>query len=642
MFSVRCVHQYDLRNRLTLSCGARGSCTGYQYDPDDNLTQATSGAGTVTQYHYDNLNRRSEIDYGVVSGNPTSKVTLTCDLGDRLTQAADSNSNGTVTRQYGSEFDLANGWDFVTKETTSQGSVSYGEPDAAGRRTTMTVTAGTTAEPTVTFGFDDAGKLTSVTRSGLTATKTFNDPAGRLKTLKLPNNLAVTYGYNRDSHVTSLSYGSLGTLTYGYDADGRRVSVSGSLASLPAPQPTQSFSFNPDNSLKTVGASAVTNDNDGDILCITGNICSPGNEFSYDELGHLQQWVANPYTVDYSYDALGRRYEKNGGGLTASCYVYDGLNVAATTACYPAGTIYSYLTGTGLDELFLVNDGSSNESFLRDPLDSTIALTDSSGTTILDQTTYDAYGNTTDSVPLQASPFEFTGRENDTTSISTGYYYSNLYFMRSRYYDPQLARFISRDPAGLAGGTNMYTYAGDDPVDFSDPMGTNFESALEGPGDVCSGCIGGFVGAYVSQGLAPLANMPGRDNDVPWFYDGSQNGGGLRDIEEVQFNHFYGRATLYDCCNATTSTGDPFNPNKISSAAMPRSLVPRRNLPVFVIVRDLDDPTTKPIVVKTNDVGGPALRGDRIIDLTPAAFRALGLNPKRITSFNAEVDVPLQ
>jgi YD repeat-containing protein len=232
MFSVRCVHQYDLRNRLTLSCGARGSCTGYQYDPDDNLTQATSGIGTVTQYQYDNLNRRSEIDYGVVSGNPTSKVTLTYDLGDRLTQAVDSNSNGTVTRQYGSGFDLANGWDFVTKETTSQGSVSYGEPDVAGRRTTMTVTAGTTAEPTVTFAFDDAGKLTSVTRSGLTATKTFNDPAGRLKTLKLPNNLAVTYGYDKDSHVTSLSYGSLGTLNYGYDADGRRVSVSGSLGQL--------------------------------------------------------------------------------------------------------------------------------------------------------------------------------------------------------------------------------------------------------------------------------------------------------------------------------------------------------------------------------------------------------------------------
>jgi RHS repeat-associated protein len=247
---------------------------------------------------------------------------------------------------------------------------------------------------------------------------------------------------------------------------------------LPAPQPTQSFSFNPDNSLKTVGASAVTNDNDGNILCIAGNICSPGNEFSYDERGHLQQWVANPYTVDYSYDALGRRYEKNVGGLTASCYVYDGLNVAATTACGPLGTIYSYLTGMGLDELFLVNNGSTNESFLRDPLDSTIALTDSSGTTILDQTTYDAFGNTTDSAPSQASPFEFTGRENDTTAASSGYYYSNLYFMRGRFYDPQLARFISRDPSGLSGGTNLYEYAGDDPVDLSDPTGTGFRPRM--------------------------------------------------------------------------------------------------------------------------------------------------------------------
>jgi hypothetical protein len=62
--------------------------------------------------------------------------------------------------------------------------------------------------------------------------------------------------------------------------------MSGSVASLPAPQPTQSFSFNPDNSLKTVGASAVTNDNDGNVLCIAGNICSPGTEFSYDERGY--------------------------------------------------------------------------------------------------------------------------------------------------------------------------------------------------------------------------------------------------------------------------------------------------------------------------------------------------------------------
>ena len=118
----------------------------------------------------------------------------------------------------------------------------------------------------------------------------------------------------------------------------------------------------------------------------------------------------------------------------------------------------------------MVNTGAANESLLRDALNSTIALTDSGGNPV-DYTHYDPYGNTTDTVPGSASPFEFTGRENDTTAISAGYYYSNLYFMRGRYYDPQIARFISRDPGGLAGGINMYTYAGDDPVDVGDATG---------------------------------------------------------------------------------------------------------------------------------------------------------------------------
>lgn len=123
--------------------------------------------------------------------------------------------------------------------------------------------------------------------------------------------------------------------------------------------------------------------------------------------------------------------------------------------------------GLGL-ELFMVSSGGTNESFLRDGLNSTIALTGSTGS-IQDQTTYGPYGNTTDSVPSSASGFEFTGRENDNTV-------GGLYYMRGRYYSPQLARFISRDPIGLAGGLNMYAYGGDDLVDFSDPTGTGGEA----------------------------------------------------------------------------------------------------------------------------------------------------------------------
>jgi RHS repeat-associated protein len=44
-------------------------------------------------------------------------------------------------------------------------------------------------------------------------------------------------------------------------------------------------------------------------------------------------------------------------------------------------------------------------------------------------------------------------------------------YMRNRYYDPSTGKFTQRDPAGLAGGLNLYGYAGGDAVNYSDPFG---------------------------------------------------------------------------------------------------------------------------------------------------------------------------
>ena len=369
--------------------------------------------------------------------------------------------------------------------------------------------------------------MTAVGQNLLTTVKAYGDPAGRLSSVTLPNGVVVSYGYDRNSNVTSLTYKTsggttLGTLTYGYDADDQRVSVGGSFARTNLPTTAQSLSYNPDNSLKTLGSVTVQNDDNGDITCM---VSSPCPQFSYDARGHLQQAGTGVAAVDFSYDALGRRNQLT-TAVTNTTYQYDGLNIAQTWFNGFTGQASTYLSGLGLDELFSFTfwNGvtNTNDSVLRDPLNSAVAVTDSSQA-LQDQYTYDPYGNTSDSGGSSANPFQFTGRENDG---------NGLYYMRGRYYAPAIGRFISRDPAGFAGGFNLYEYAGDDPVDFSDPTG---DWVAIGPGLGCGGdCYGawsgpdsiaiphGFVGVPSISQLAPIPNINGFD-----IQQGRQTNGGL-------------------------------------------------------------------------------------------------------------------
>jgi RHS repeat-associated protein len=64
------------------------------------------------------------------------------------------------------------------------------------------------------------------------------------------------------------------------------------------------------------------------------------------------------------------------------------------------------------------------------------------------------------------------GRNNWQGSLlESGQDKSGLQFRRNRYYDPQTGQFTQEDPIGLAGGLNLYGFAGGDPINFSDPFG---------------------------------------------------------------------------------------------------------------------------------------------------------------------------
>jgi RHS repeat-associated protein len=77
---------------------------------------------------------------------------------------------------------------------------------------------------------------------------------------------------------------------------------------------------------------------------------------------------------------------------------------------------------------------------------------------------YDAFGNILQETgPTWNRGFTYTGRER--------HYRSGLYYYRFRFYDPQTGRFITQDPAGVAGGPNLYAYVSNNPIMGIDPLG---------------------------------------------------------------------------------------------------------------------------------------------------------------------------
>ncbi|OIR25187.1 RHS repeat-associated core domain-containing protein [Bathymodiolus thermophilus thioautotrophic gill symbiont] len=113
--------------------------------------------------------------------------------------------------------------------------------------------------------------------------------------------------------------------------------------------------------------------------------------------------------------------------------------------------------------------------YLKNHLGSIIALTNN--TCLLEIYEYNAFGKLTikdhnqNIIPKSNynNSYAYTGRRFDNES--------GLYYYRNRYYQPSLARFISQDPKGYIDGYNLYAYAKNNPLKYTDPFGTTAQQA---------------------------------------------------------------------------------------------------------------------------------------------------------------------
>jgi RHS repeat-associated protein len=221
--------------------------------------------------------------------------------------------------------------------------------------------------------------------------------------------------------------------------------------------------------------------------CNIGNILATGDSATYthDANGNRIQKVAGSVTVDYTYDSQNRLTQVADGTQTTQ-YIYNGLGqrvgkvedgVQTNYLVDPNGILPQVLAE--MDEnndliAFYVYDGAglvakvtpdNNYYFYHyDGLGSTVAITDSTAQ-IVNAYAYSPYGFVGSQETIENS-FQYVGRFG---VMAEG---NGLYFMRARYYDPEVGRFINKDPIGYAwGDVNLYEYVGNNPVKWIDSLG---------------------------------------------------------------------------------------------------------------------------------------------------------------------------
>ena len=244
-----------------------------------------------------------------------------------------------------------------------------------------------------------------------------------------------------------------------------------------------------------------------------GNLTSTGTEtYTWNARNQLIQ-VSQGGTVamSFTYDSLGRRTSKTVGAGTPTDYLYAGVNIAQETQ---GSTINPILLGLNVDERFARNDVDGRAYFLTDALNSTVALTSTTGTT-QNLYSYDPYGNANETGSGFTNPYQYAGREADT---------AGLYYYRARYYSPTMGRFIGEDPIGFDGGqANFYAYVGGNPLMVSDPMGLMPPTwSPVGPFPVDTGANSTITVNYYGGGVGHIGISDNGDDSMGFYGDTDQ------------------------------------------------------------------------------------------------------------------------
>lgn len=242
-----------------------------------------------------------------------------------------------------------------------------------------------------------------------------------------------------------------------YDDDGRVTKV------FQYPQPTafalppDGMTYDNDNRLETWNEQTVTHDEDGNM---TAGPLPSGAMGSYG-YNVRNQLTSTSGATTYRYNAEGLRVASL-VGVTASTFVVDPNATLSRVLLRTKGSTTTYYV-YGLGLLYEETAGAT-KTYHGNQVGSTMAITDDNEN-VTDRVNYAPYGAVVARTGTTDTPFLFNGEWGVMTEAN------GLLFMRARYYNPRLMRFLNADPIGFAGGLNHYAFVGNNPISFTDPWG---------------------------------------------------------------------------------------------------------------------------------------------------------------------------
>ncbi|MCS7464395.1 discoidin domain-containing protein [Paenibacillus doosanensis] len=529
---------YDWDGNTVSQTDPKGYTTTYAYDKMNRLAKIVDPLNQTSEYQYSKLGALLQMKQGDSSTSyTTTKAYDERGLSIRHTNAGNEtetsgyNNLGLLQSHKdpsGNVFSYAyDQWNRQTarqtgsqKYTSTYNEVPYGPLKVA-------EWAGATEARTTTYQYGGLGQVAEIANSydGITQSQRYTyDSQGKLIKLKDPGDFTTQYQYEKtrlskvqvngsasDPFSTNVnqyaqySYDAMGRLqsivypggqvkaAYTYDKLGRVTKVTNTKSGATLSQ--YEYSYDKNGNVESVTDATGTTRYEYDGLNRLKRTVHPNNAvdtYEYDVRGNRKRLesgtgVAVFTDASYSYDKFDQLVSANQGGSASFQYDANGLRLkkdngqAATRYVYNASgqviaeanasnqVTASYVWGDRL--LVKQEKGSSGLTpyyYLYNGHGDVVQIVDAAGN-VKNAYQYDEWGNIDASKSKEEiqNTFKYAGEQLDA---ETG-----LYYLRARYYDPSVGRFINKDtyegditnPLSL----NLYTYVHNNPLTNVDPTG---------------------------------------------------------------------------------------------------------------------------------------------------------------------------